>query len=90
MDFLDHHQVWELSNLPPGKRTITSRWVFKAKLDPCGSVHMYKARLVAWGFTQKFGEDYDATYAPIVMHETVRVLLAIAAAKNFHIRHLEA
>lgn len=85
----NQHQVWELADLPPGKNLLSSKWVFKAKLNSEGQVDTYKARLVARGFSQKYGEDYDETFAPVVKHETIRVLLALAAQRKLHVRHLD-
>uniref|UniRef100_A0A5S6QKK1 Reverse transcriptase Ty1/copia-type domain-containing protein n=1 Tax=Trichuris muris TaxID=70415 RepID=A0A5S6QKK1_TRIMR len=89
MNSLRNHLVWELVDLPLGKKTVSAKWVFKAKLDSQGRICAYKARLVARGFSQKYGRDYDETYAPVVKHETVRALLAIAATSKLHVRHLD-
>uniref|UniRef100_A0A5S6QQU2 Integrase catalytic domain-containing protein n=1 Tax=Trichuris muris TaxID=70415 RepID=A0A5S6QQU2_TRIMR len=86
---LKDYKVWELVDLPQGKKTITSKWVFKMKPDSQGRAHTYKARLVARGFSQKYGLDYDETFAPVVRHETVRVLFTVAAARRLHVRHLD-
>src|SRR5258705_2376547 len=86
---IEQNGVFELADLPVGRRAISSKWVFKAKLDFNGEIHRYKARLVARGFSQRYGQDYDETFAPVVKHETVRVLLAIAAIRGLHVRHLD-
>uniref|UniRef100_A0A5S6QJX2 Reverse transcriptase Ty1/copia-type domain-containing protein n=1 Tax=Trichuris muris TaxID=70415 RepID=A0A5S6QJX2_TRIMR len=86
---LERHKVWEIADLPPGKRTISAKWVFKAKRDDQGNIHTYKARLVARGFSQIQGRDYDKTFAPVVRHETVRILFAVVAMKNMHVRHVD-
>lgn len=89
MKSLNEHQVWELTDLPPDKRAITCKWVFKCKLDEEGRIHNYKARLVTRGFSQCYGKDYDETFTPVVKHETIRILLGIAANKGLHVRHLD-
>lgn len=86
---LNNHQVWKLTDFPPGRKAITYKWIFKGKTDSEGNVHTYKARLVARGFSQRYGEDYDETFAPVVRHETIRVLLVIAAQRRLHVRHLD-
>ncbi|KAL0340416.1 UNVERIFIED_CONTAM: Retrovirus-related Pol polyprotein from transposon RE2 [Sesamum radiatum] len=55
---LEKNDTWDLVELPPGKKAIGSRWVFKLKLNPDGSVQRHKARLVAKGYNQIEGVDY--------------------------------
>ena len=59
-------------------QTIGSKWVFKTKRDANNVVTRFKCRLVAQGYTQRAGRDYDETYAPVISYPSVRVLLAIA------------
>ena len=54
-----------------------------------GSVNRYKARLVAKGYAQKHGMDYDETFPPVTKMTTIRVFLAIAAAKGWHLHHMD-
>ena len=68
MKSLFDHDMWELAELPPGQKAVSSKWVFKAKRDGAGKVYMHKARFVARGFSQRYGEDYDKTCAPGVKH----------------------
>ncbi|KAJ1036320.1 hypothetical protein NDA13_000200 [Ustilago tritici] len=57
--------TWAITDLPEGRKAITAKWVFKAKHNANGNVAKYKARLVAWGFTQMHGVDYHDTYSPV-------------------------
>ena len=57
--------------------------------DAEGNVYQHKARLVAKGFTQKFGEDYDDTFAPVARHTTLRTLLTVAASRKLQVRHYD-
>ena len=72
--------TWNLTALPPGKRALTSKWVFKVKTLSSGELERFKARLVVRGFTQTEGLDYFETYAPVAQYETVRLLLTVSAA----------
>ncbi|KFX96087.1 hypothetical protein V490_03518 [Pseudogymnoascus sp. VKM F-3557] len=71
--------VFEPCDLPPGRKALTVRWVFKRKLGVDGLVERYKARLVARGFEQKYGTDYEETFATVVKAPSYRLLFAISA-----------
>lgn len=85
LEALKQNDTWELVSLPPDKRCITSKWVFKIKRHPNGQIHRYRARLVARGFDQVAGIDYVETFAPTTRYDTIRVLLALAVSKNLKI-----
>ena len=70
--------TWRLEEAPPGANIIGSKWVFKAKKDAAGNVVRYKARLVAQGFSQIGGVDYDDTYAPVAKLASSRVIITMA------------
>ncbi|KAI3703060.1 hypothetical protein L6452_28815 [Arctium lappa] len=80
---LDKAQTWDFVPLPPGKKPIGSKWVFKIKTKSDGSIDRYKARLVAKGFNQEYGIDYEETFAPVARVTSVCSLLAIAATKQW-------
>jgi hypothetical protein len=79
---LKQNGTWSLQELPEGKTAIGCKWVYKAKTDNEGNVTKYKARLVAQGFSQKFGEQYDEVFAPVAKPETFRLLLTIAGQRQ--------
>ena len=66
MQSLKKNDVWNLVKLPKDRKVIGSKWVYKTKVTPEGEVDRYKARLVAQGFSQKYGTDYDETFCPVV------------------------
>ncbi|KAF2355432.1 Reverse transcriptase RNA-dependent DNA polymerase [Trinorchestia longiramus] len=82
MASMNINNVWSLVECPKNKKPIRCKWIFKKKTGPDGNVCSYKARLVAQGYAQKFGVDYDETFSPVVRFESVRAVLALAAKHN--------
>ena len=81
--------TWELVQLPPDRKAIGCKWLFKTKEDEKGNIVRYKARLVAQGFTQKFGVDFDEVFAPVARQETFRILLTIASRRKMVAKHVD-
>ncbi|GJS44749.1 putative ribonuclease H-like domain-containing protein [Tanacetum coccineum] len=75
--------VWTLVDLPNGKRAIGTKWVYRNKKDERGIVIKNKARLVAQGYTQEEGIDYDEVFALVARIEAIRLFLAYASFKDF-------
>lgn len=75
--------VWELVPRPNNQSVIGTKWVFRNKTDENGVIVRNKARLVAQGFNQEEGIDYDETFAPVARLESIRMLLAFACYKDF-------
>ena len=68
---------------------VTYKWVYRIKHRSNGSVVRYKACLVAWGFTQQVGLDYNETFNPMIKPTTIRVVLALAATLKWQIKQLD-
>jgi hypothetical protein len=72
-------KVYEEVPWPPDCKIIDSRWTFKLKQGPEGLIERFKGRVVAKGYTQVEGLDYDETFAPVVKFTSIRTLLALSA-----------
>ena len=82
-------KTWELVPLPPGKNVIDNRWVFRTKRNADGSLNKYKSRLVARGFTQRKGTDYNETFAPVARYDSIRCLLANVAHRDLEMTQFD-
>lgn len=84
------NETWELVNLPKGREAIGCKWVFKLKYTSDGEVERFKGRLVAKGYSQKHGLDYDETFSPVVRSPSIRALLAYAVQNKMVIHQMDA
>ena len=82
-------QTWKVVPKPEGANIIGSKWVFKLKKDANGNVTSHRARLVAQGFTQVHGIDFDDTFAPIARMTSIRTVLALAARYDWEIHQVD-
>lgn len=88
MDSVNRNCTWRLCTLPSGANLITTKWVYKVKVEQSGEIRR-KARLVARGFNQELGVDVMETYSPVVKYTTLRLLFAHAVKDDLEIRHLD-
>jgi len=86
---ISENKTWTLTELPKNKKAIGCKWVYKLKFDDEGNICRYKARLVAQGFSQKYGEDYDEVFAPVARTTTFRILMSIAGINSYHVKHFD-
>lgn len=89
MSSLKEHGTWELVPMPKDKPVIKGKWVFVTKRDKNGCVVKHKARYVAKGFSQIYGENYSETFAPTVSYSSIRAMLAFAAKENLAIQQID-
>ena len=89
VDSLIDNKVFSVVDRPLNKPVITSKWIFKKKKGASGKVEKYKARVVARGFMQEEGVDYTETYSPTVRLESIRLMLAAAAANGWHMEQMD-
>jgi hypothetical protein len=89
MESIHQNGTWVAADLPKGQKAIGLKWVFKVKKDPSGRIVKHKARLVAKGYAQVQGIDYDEVFPPVARLETVRILLALAAQREWEVHHMD-
>lgn len=84
-----NNQTWTLVTLPPHRKPIGCKWVFRVKENPDGSINKYKARLVAKGFHQQARFDFKETFSPVVKPVTIRVILTLALTFNWPVQQID-
>jgi hypothetical protein len=89
LENFERNQVWELVEPPPNFHPIETKWVWKNKEGENGMVVRNKSILVAQGYSQKEGIDYEETFAPVARLEAIRILLAFAVAKGFKLFQMD-
>ena len=88
-DSLLINETWELVPRPSNQNVIGCRWVYKVKRGADGSIDRYKARLVARGYSQTEGVDYEEVFAPVVRATTIRSLLSFANSQNLEVHQMD-
>ncbi len=83
------NNTWTLVPLPMGRKPISFKWVFKIKQGANGELERYKARLVARGFTQTYGVDYNETFALVAKFTSIRCIFALATLEDMEIHQMD-
>ena len=83
------NDVWELVPRPKDTHVISTKWIFKNKTDEDGEIVRNKSRLVAQGYTQVKGIDFDESFALVARLESIRILLSIACIMNFKLYQMD-
>ena len=89
LDALHKNNTWDMVDLLPGQSVVGCRGVYKIKTKADGSVERYKACLVAKGFTQEYGIDYEETFAPVARLTSIRCLIAVAAVRYWPLYQMD-
>ncbi|KAI3498732.1 hypothetical protein L1887_09191 [Cichorium endivia] len=89
LESVEKNNTWKLTILPKGRKPIGLKWVYKLKKDAEGKIVKHKARIVAKGYVQQKGVDFDDAFAPVARLETVRLLLSLAANEGWKVHHLD-
>ena len=89
IDSINENDTWILTSLPPDRKALRGKWVYKIKRGPAGEILRYKARWVVRGFEQREGIDYNETFASVVKPMSYKAIFAIAAANDWEIHQID-
>lgn len=89
IDSILQNHTWELMDLPPGCRPLSSKWVFKWKKKVDGSIEIYKVRLTIKDYKQNEGLDYFDTYSSVTRINSIKMVLAIDALRSLKVHHMD-
>ena len=90
IEAIEENQSWRLVNLLEGKDAIGVKWIYKTKFDANRNVVKHKERLVAKGFSQQPGIDYNETFALVARLDKVRIVLAITRHHKWKVYQMDA
>ena len=86
---LQENEIWEFVPLPPKRKLVQCKWVYRTKIAVDGSDIKYMAILVSKLFSQVQGVDYTKTLASIAKMDSIKLVLAIAASKCWEVHHMD-
>ena len=85
----ERNKVWKLVSKPKNRTIIGTKWVYRNKMEEAGIIKRNKTILVAKGYSQQEGIDFDETYAPVARLEAIRIFLAFATHANFKVYQMD-
>ena len=88
-DALIKNETWHLVPPSSNHNLIDYKWVYCIEKRSDGTIDRYKARLIAKGFKQRYGIDYEDTFSPVVKVATIRTVLAISVSRGWILRQLD-
>lgn len=89
LEALENNETWDITTLPPNKKAIGCKWLYKTKFKADGTIDRFKARLVVLGCKQVYGVDYEHTFAPVAKMATIRAILAVAAVNDWMVVQMD-
>jgi hypothetical protein len=89
LDSIFKNEVWDLTELPTGRKSVGCKWVLRKKYKADGSLDKYKARLVAKEFTQQPGVDFVDTYSPVAKFALVQIIMVVTARLDLELHQLD-
>nr|GEU53945.1 copia protein [Tanacetum cinerariifolium] len=89
LNALENNGTWTCETLPPGKKVIGSKWVFKINYNSNGTIERHKARLVILGNNKVEGIDYNETFAPVAKMVTIHTFHVVATARNWELHQMD-
>ena len=89
LNSLRKKEVFEESTLPSHSKALGTKWVYRVKYDTQGAIKQYKARLVARGYEQIYGIDFDETFSPVSRLTSLRLLFALSAQLGLDVHHMD-
>ena len=89
IDSINNKRVLQPAQRPHGKKLLRTKWVYKIKYGAEGELSSYKVRLVACGYSQVFGIDFDETYSPVIRLTSMRLLFSISAQLGLKIHQMD-
>jgi hypothetical protein len=89
LDQIKKNDTWELLPRPKDKNLISTKWVYRNKLNEDGQVIRNKARLVCKGYAQVEGIDFEEIFSPVSRMEAIQLILSYACSKNIKVYQMD-